>query len=398
MPINRRDLLAVATGALLPAVNRSSAAKTATQTYDVAAYYWPAYHDEPRWRQFFPGGEGEWETIRHAKPKFPGHNQPRVPLWGFENEADPSVMSKKLAAASAHGVNVMIFDWYWYDGQPFLENTLNEGFLAASNPGRVRFFLMWANHDAVTIWDIKRSDKSELIWPGSVDRKNLDTIAERVIHRYFKHPGYYTIKGRPVFSIYDLSNLIKGLGGLAATKEALDSFRAQVKAAGFPGLHLQAILWGRVPQGGDAGIAGKLATQSDVVKYLGIDSLTSYQWVHAVPADGDYVAWGEAATGHWDRWRTEFPVPYYPHVSIGWDSNPRFTSFHEHLITNPTPDSFAAYLYKAKQYVNRYCTPKLITINSWNEWSEGSYLEPDMRWGFGYLEAVRKVMSGAWDR
>jgi hypothetical protein len=394
MPINRRDLLAIGTAALIPPVRGSSAAEKAPQ-YDVAAYYWPAYHDEPLWRPYFPAGEGEWETIRKATPKFA--NQPRVPLWGFEDESDPQVMNRKLRAAAAYGVNVMIFDWYWYEGQPFLEKTLDEGYLAASNPGRVKFFLMWANHDARTLWDVKRSEKNELIWLGTVDSKNFEVIVDRVIHRYFKHPLYYKINGRPVFSVYDLSNLVTGLGGLTATKEALDYFRSKVKAAGFPGLHLQTILWGRVPTGGDAGIAGKLATQSDVVKYLALDSLTNYQWVHAVIANGDYVAWAEAATGHWEQWRKQFTIPYYPHVSTGWDSNPRFVTFHDHLITNPTPESFAAYLYKAKQYVDQYCTPKLITINSWNEWSEGSYLEPDTRWGFGYLEAVRKVMSGAWD-
>ena len=47
--------------------------------YDIAAYYWPAYHDEPRWRRFMPDGHGEWETIRKAKPKIPGHEQPRIP-------------------------------------------------------------------------------------------------------------------------------------------------------------------------------------------------------------------------------------------------------------------------------------------------------------------------------
>ena len=51
--------------------------------YVVGAYYWPAYHDEPRWRPFFRGTEGEWEIIRNARPKFENHDQPRVPLWGF---------------------------------------------------------------------------------------------------------------------------------------------------------------------------------------------------------------------------------------------------------------------------------------------------------------------------
>ncbi len=42
-----------------------------------------------------------------------------MPLWGHEDESDPRVMEKKIAAAAGHGVNVLIFDWYWYDNQPF---------------------------------------------------------------------------------------------------------------------------------------------------------------------------------------------------------------------------------------------------------------------------------------
>lgn len=68
------------------------------QSYDIAAYYWPAYHDEPRWRRFMPEGQGEWQTIRKARPKFPGHWQPRVPLWGYGDEAEPQVMAQKIEA------------------------------------------------------------------------------------------------------------------------------------------------------------------------------------------------------------------------------------------------------------------------------------------------------------
>ena len=65
--------------------------------YDIAAYIWPAYTgDEPRTRAFWPEGMGEWQTVRSAQPKFPGHDWPRRPLWGYENEADPAVMEKQI--------------------------------------------------------------------------------------------------------------------------------------------------------------------------------------------------------------------------------------------------------------------------------------------------------------
>ncbi len=96
--------------------------------YDVAAYIWPSYTgDEPRTRIFWPEGYGEWQTVKAAMPKFPGHKWPRKPLWGYVNEADPYVMEMQINAAADHGVNVFIYDWYWFDNRPFLEQCLDNG-------------------------------------------------------------------------------------------------------------------------------------------------------------------------------------------------------------------------------------------------------------------------------
>ena len=102
------------------------------QSYDVAAYVWPAYTgDEPRTRTFWPEGIGEWQSVKNAVQKTPDHSWPRKPLWGYVNEADPYVMEMEIAAAADHGVNVFIYDWYWYDRRPFLEQCLNQGYLQA---------------------------------------------------------------------------------------------------------------------------------------------------------------------------------------------------------------------------------------------------------------------------
>jgi hypothetical protein len=364
-------------------------------TFDVAAYVWPAYHDEPRWRRFMPEGQGEWETVRKAFPKFPGHRQPRVPLWGYENEADPRVMAKKIDAAAGHGVNVFIFDWYWYENAPFLEDTLNQGFLEAPNRDRMSFYLMWANHDATTLWDLEGSHEYQVIWPGVVDRAAFDAATERVIAQYFTQPNYYRIDGKPVFAIYEIGTLIRGLGGLEATRDALDAFRAKVVAAGLPGLHLQAILWGALPASLPMTPGDRTETQHNTVQTLGIDSLTNYQWCHYVQPRGDYQAWAEQAIARWEPWSAEFTVPFYPHVSIGWDTNPRFKGLIEDVITGNTPALFADYLRQARDFVTRHAlSPQLITVNAWNEWSESSYLEPDTEDGYGYLEAVKSVFGG----
>ena len=75
--------------------------------YDIAAYIWPSYTgDEPRTRIFWPEGIGEWQTVKAMKPFYDGHKWPRKPFWGYQNEADPSVMEMQIEEASKHGVNL----------------------------------------------------------------------------------------------------------------------------------------------------------------------------------------------------------------------------------------------------------------------------------------------------
>ena len=86
-------------------------------------------------------------------------------------------------------------------------------------------------------------------------------------------------------------------------------------------------------------------------------------------------------------------MTYFPNVTISWDANPRFP-FKTGYINNSTPEKFKKYLSKAKRYIDdNQIEPRIVTINAWNEWSEGSYLEPDTTWKYGYLEAVRDIFE-----
>jgi hypothetical protein len=362
--------------------------------YDVAAYVWPAYQfKDERWNQIFKQGIGEWEIIRECKPGFPGHEQPNVPLWGYEDESEPKVMEKKIATAVKYGVNVFIYDWYWYDNQPFLEKGINDGFLKAKNCQDIQFYLMWANHDGGSAWDKKKALPKPVVWPGAVDRATFDTVVDRVISRYMSQPNYYKIDGKPVFSIYELGTLIKGLGGVEQTRDALASFRSKVKAAGFPDLHFQTILWGEIPASVSQVPGDKTQSRNNTMTALGIDSLTSYQWCHTISPKGPYSGWADRAVGQWAGWAKEFSMPYFPHVSVGWDTNPRRNAYDAGTIVERSPERFQAALESARQHVDQHGLHRLITVNAWNEWSEGSSLEPDERYGYKFLEAVKNVFG-----
>ncbi len=371
--------------------------------YVVAAYVWPSCHDEPMSREALWGeGTGEWEIIQKANPLFEGHYQPRIPLWGYSMDDDPVAWEKKINAATDHGVNTFIFDWYWYDGKPFLEESLNKGFLGAGNNKEMKFYIMWANHGANgKQWNRFKFSKDTIIWPGTVDWTNYKIIVQRVINQYFNQSNYLKIDGKPVFSVCSLSDLVKSFNGLEGTMKALDYFRNEVKNAGFPDLHLQLVVWGWASDQKPV-LLGKNHMKersiNEVVSYLNINSITSYHWPG--PFVEDYIAWGVTGLEWEQKWDSVLSVPYFANVSMGYDDSPRFLGEGTCSVVryNNSPESFAAFLQKAKEYADNHPEQlKLITINAWNEWVEGSYLEPDMKWGYGYLKAVKSVVSGMYD-
>ena len=361
--------------------------------YDVAAYLYPAYvADDPRLRPFWPMGIGEWETVMTMQRRNPGHYWNRTPLWGYINEADPSVMEMEIDQATRHGINVFIFDWYWFDGRPFMETTLTNGFLRAPNRGKMKFYLMWANHDVVNTWDtrISRLPEQNVIWRGAVDRQEFEKVCRRNIELFFSQPENYKIDGKPVFMIYDVKNFIDGLGGIREAADAVKWFRREVKKAGFPGLDLQFTMWG--PNLNYSGFdAGKTDKPEDAfVTQLGFTSSSHYQFCHFTNVNDDYNNIMGRVREEWSKIDSTFSIPYYPHVSIGWDNSPRIT--HSAVVRDNTPENFARALRDARDYADRHPDQApLITINSWNEWTETSYLQPDNVYGYGYLEAVKKV-------
>ena len=254
---------------------------------------------------------------------------------------------------------------------------------------------MWANHRVNFTWDKRNAGKpnESMIWEGAVDREEFETICHRVIEKYFSQPSYYKIDGKPCFMIYDLNKLLQGLGGIEKTREALEWFRNETRNAGFEGLDLQLTL--RRQTADYSGVdGGRPDNQSDIIRELGFDGVTHYQFVHFVDIDRDYPSIVEDVTREWQRIDEEYDIPYYPHVSIGWDNNPRFEMFRPGVVTENTPENFEKALRKARDFADKHPDQvPLITVNSWNEWTETSYLMPCTMYGYGYLKAVKHVFG-----
>lgn len=385
------------------AQNEAGTNPAAARSITVASYYFGNYHPgDARNTKMKGKAWSEWELVKAAKPRFPGHHQPNIPLWGYEDESDPNVMAQKIAAAADHGINAFIFDWYHYDDGPFLERPIDNGFLKATNNHRIKFSFMWANHDWNEIQPYKRGKPQQLLFPGKVTPATFDQICDHVIKDYFQHPSYWRIEGRPYFSFYDLSKLLENFGAVEATRTALDKFRGKARAAGLPGLHLNAVVWGQPILPGEK----TPADSAKLVRDLGFDSVTSYVWVHHVSLPQQQTDYNEVRDhyfAYWDKAEKMFAVPYFPNVTMGWDPSPRcyqddaFGNFgypFTNTIGENTPTRFREALERTKQrLLTRKDGPRILNLNCWNEWTEGSYLEPDTVNGMKYLEAVQSVFG-----
>jgi len=374
------------------------------KTFTVACYYFPNYHTGDTRNVKAKGANwSEWELVKAARPRFEGHQQPKVPLWGYSDERDPQVMAQKIDAAADNAVDAFIFDWYYYDDGPFLNKCLEEGFLKAYNTERIKFSLMWANHDWIEIHPYTHGTEQKTLYQGKVTPETYNKICDYVINKYFIKPNYWMVDGKPYFSVYDIQKFVENFGSLEATKAAMDKMREKAIAAGLKGVHWNLVVWGnpvlpveKVPE-----------NVHELLKILSFDSATSYVWIHHAyiqETTNDYNSIRDKYMLHWNKAKKEYGVPYFPNVTMGWDSSPRTNQTKDWkpdygypytgIITNNTPENFKIALQMVKDSLQSDLNnPRIININCWNEWTEGSYLEPDTANGMKYLNAVREVFG-----
>lgn len=147
-----------------------------------------------------------------------------------------------------------------------------------------------------------------------------------------------------------------------------------------------------------------------IAETLGCSSIGSYTWVHHynIQLDGfphgNYARAAAANYAAWEEHEKMFAIPYHLNVTMGWDSSPRTIQSDVYecvgypwcsVLDGNTPDAFKSALERAKAFVTRPCVKQpIVTINAWNEWTEGSYVLPDTVYGNGYLEAIRDVFGG----
>jgi hypothetical protein len=353
----------------------------------VIAFYLPQYHPIPENDKWWGKGFTEWTNVGKAKPLFKGHYQPRVPgHLGYYDLRVSETRKAQAEMASEYGVEGFCYWHYWFgNGKRLIERPFNE-VLASGDPD-FPFCLAWANET----WKgfdhglVNRNILIEQLYPG---------IEDYTAHFYevlpaFKDKRYITVDGKPLFMIY------KPL----ANPEVIifmKTWRELALVNNLKGIHF----------------VGHNNDMNDSVQDIlstGLDAVNTTRLNRYVVQNRSFIA---KVSGKLNKLFRNIPNAYsyetmskwfiipeidkqqkvYPSIIPGWDHTPR--SGRDGLVmTNSTPEIFERHVKDVVKLVeDKPDEHKIIFIKSWNEWAEGNYMEPDLRWGTRFLEALKKQL------
>jgi len=340
------------------------------------AFYLPQFHPIPENDVWWGNGFTEWTNVTRARPLFRGHQQPRVPGGlGFYDLRLPEVRAAQAELAARFGLHGFCYYYYWFNGRRLLERPLEEVFRTGKPD--LPFCLCWANENWTRRWD---GAEHELL-VGQVHSEESDAAFIRDVLPLLKDPRYIRVGGAPLLAVYRV-------GLLPNPKRTTEIWREAADAAGLSGLHLCAVqsfgLTDPRPFGFDAAI--------EFPPHNVLTDDISSELKGLVPGFKgkvvDYRAWVDHALS-----QPRPPYRQYRGVMPSWDNTARrgktASVFH-----HATPRRYELYLRAIVAETEATLPPdeRLVFINAWNEWAEGTYLEPDQRHGYALLEATARAL------
>ena len=275
--------------------------------------------------------------------------------------------------------------------------------MRAANLDRTKFAVMWCNHDAIQAHPGSLAFPRQVLASGEATPDIFRHATQYCIDHYFASPAYLRIDGKLFFSVYLLPKMVKELGGPAAARALFDDFRDRVRKAGLGELHLNAIYVGCKYQDGKP----NTAEVNELTAAVGLDSRSGHSWTWSRQdfPTLDYGIVAEENLANFLRFTEDFALPYNPSVMVGWDSSPHTVQSESYVksgypfltvFSDSTPARFEECLRRARAFTeSEGFTGDFLAIHSFNEWTEGTCLEPDGKYGYGYLEAVRNVFSAS---
>lgn len=365
----------------------------------IIAFYLPQYHTIPENDEWWGEGFTEWTNVRNAKPLFDGHQQPKEPLNdNYYDLTEDSVKLWQVDLAKKYGLYGFCFYHYWFNGKLMLERPI-EQYL---NDKEIDFpyCICWANPSWTKAW--VKQDSTVLIKQeyGAIDnwRQHFDYLLP-----FFRDSRYIKVNGCPLFVIYD-PTLIPNL------KEMIAYFHARIKEAGFDDIKLAYQYY--APDSSDQQIREvfdydiefqpKYALekmQSKGKKIFSMLGRTVDRFSTALfgRKASEFLMPGVRKTDYSSVWKTIIDSrpkdeKSLPGAFVNWDNTPRRATGGRVFIGG-TPAIFKKYLAAQIRNVKKSYNTDFLFLTAWNEWSEGSYLEPDKENGLAYLEAMHEALE-----
>lgn len=374
----------------------------------VIAYYLPQFHPTPENDKYWGKGFTEWTNVAKAKPLFKGHYQPQIPAdLGFYDLRIPEVRNEQAELAKEAGVEGFCYWHYWFGGG---KKTLNMPFEEVLRLGKpdFPFCLGWANHSWTTkTWEAGKTFSTDTMifeqtYPGDEDyiAHFFDVLPA------FKDKRYITVEDKPLFVIFDpddfkdVSRFIE-LWNKLAIENGLNGIYFVGRCDALPTMNLKKykqindFACNRYEQVLKKGFNG---VNSITLKYAEFKATgVIHKGIHSIARKlfGGIILDKYKYKDIMDHFVTpeDYHERIYPQLIPKRDRSPR-SGRKAMIYYGSTPELFAKAVENAVKCVeNRDFDHRLIFLNAWNEWGEGAYMEPDLKYGHGYIDALNTVLN-----
>ena len=349
------------------------------------AIYLPQYYPTEINDKWYGKGFTEWTNVASAKPLFRGHYEPHVPSdLGFYDLRVPEVRRQQAKMAQEAGIEAFCYWTYWFgNGTKALDMPIWEVY--KDKEITFPFSLAWANHS----WEKKQWDKNGsnalILKQEYLGREDYTNFFYTMLP-LFKDPRYLRVDNKLFFIIYDALVNVEQLTDFVncwrelARKENLGDFFFAAKDS--DGRFKKAILdmgIDAVYEDNPFSIHHNLSPFKKVALKIGRDVFkrpTVFKYKDAIK----YMIADECTS-----------EDTFPSVYPNWDHSPR-SGANAIILKDCEPKYFKRALEMAKEVVSKKRPERqLVILKSWNEWGEGNHLEPDLKYGTGYLDAIKEV-------
>jgi hypothetical protein len=325
---------------------------------------------------YFPGWKAGERGLAYADPWAKIAPYPNLqPLLGWYDEGEPGVMEQQLHWMTTHAIDYLVFDWYWDGKGSYLEHAI-KAYWQAPSSSKMPYALMWANHDNQ---------------PTSIESFRL--MVRHWAKHHLSRPQYLKVEGEPLIFVFRGEYLDQRARAFGSSGEKLLAEAQRIVAEkGLPRIRFV------------AGSGGEPGFTSGQAKQMGYSAYFAYNY-HTGPGgrigeekrmSRSYAELDAAYRQHWLYFRRFADMPYVVPMTTGWDKSPWGGStdpLHDASVSSPT--EFKAHISAARTLMSSLPegTPRMGVICCWNEFGEGSVLEPTNGTGFEYLNAVRAVFE-----